>query len=432
VQDVIHSSRKLKDLTARQLEHQQGAKAEFANLSDIHEDGSVHGTEDLVAPLPRDRHAHLTESPYENMLFDSSMTHLRQPGDMSFYNILCVLLKNRRVAIILEDAHFCDELSWTELNLILNGRELELSVLLTMRSNTIKAAQATGSGSLAAHSFAATNYGSFSQPDGGGVGHTVSSPALAGGGRVGGEMSVRTNGHRNSVLVNAISTSVSVSRSISVDSAVMASPKVGASMPSPAALRSVSGELVEGGASRFGLKAQCSPALLSILGHERATVIEMTGLAEAEVREVLLHTLKVVHVSQNLVRLVFDVSSGNAYWCKAIANFIKERGVKELEDAIQKGDSPHQALKVLILMRMEKLDVDHQMVLKNAAIIGDEFSVSMLLHVLPARIQAVLHESLDLLAEHGFIFCMEEHPEVIFSFQNELIRETLYELMPPR
>jgi len=56
----------------------------------------------------------------------------------------------------------------------------------------------------------------------------------------------------------------------------------------------------------------------------------------------------------------------------------------------------------------------------------------MLLHVLPARIQSSLPESLDLLAENGFIFCVEELPEPIFAFQNELIRETLYELMPPR
>ena len=149
-------------------------------------------------------------------------------------------------------------------------------------------------------------------------------------------------------------------------------------------------------------------------------------------REVLLHTLKVAHISQSMVKLVYDVSSGNAYWCKAIANFIKERGVKELEDAIQKGDSPHQALKVLILMRMEKLEVDQQLVLKNAAIIGDEFSERMLQHVLPQRIQPILLDSLDLLAEHGFIFCVEEFPETVFAFQNELIRETLYELMPPR
>jgi predicted ATPase len=184
--------------------------------------------------------------------------------------------------------------------------------------------------------------------------------------------------------------------------------------------------------SRFGLKAQSAPAFLSLLLHERTTVIEMTGLNEVEVREVLLHTLKVDHISQNLVDLVFDVSSGNAYWCKAIANFIKERGVSELEEAIQKGDSPHNALKVLILLRMEKLDIDQQIVLKNAAIIGDEFSEKMLLNILPARIQQVLPESLDVLAEHGFIFCVQEHPESIFGFQNDLIRGTLYELMPPR
>jgi class 3 adenylate cyclase len=434
VTDAMNSSKKIRAL----VDGATGSKP-FASLQDITEDVPQ---EDVIMPLPSDKHAAAQEarvaSPFENLLIDSSMTHFRPLGDMAFYNVLNVLLKNRRVAIIIEDAHFCDELSWTELALILNGRELEVSVLLTMRSNTIKAAQGPNTASNT-HSFAIPSnphsYGSFSQaPDSpysnGTVVTGMNSQVMNGGNS--------RPGHRNSVLVNAISNSVSVSRSISISqdggAPVTGSPKTGLVPISPhptGTLRTSSNDANEG-ASRYGLKNQSSAALLAILGHERATVIEMTGLAEGEVREVLLHTLEVSHVSQNLVKLVFDVSSGNAYWCKAIANFIKERGVGELEDAIQKGDSPHQALKVLILMRMEKLDVDHQLVLKNAAIIGDEFSERMLQHVLPARIQAAIPESLDLLAEHGFIFCVEEFPETIFAFQNELIRETLYELMPPK
>ena len=427
---------------------------------------------------------------FENMLYDSSMTHLRLPGDMSFYNILNVLLKNRRVAIIIEDAHFCDELSWAELCLILNGKELDVSVLLTMRSNNIKAS-AAAHGSFAS---APSVPGSFSvQQSNADLSHnsfsianqnnntnntnnsnnSASNPGINAGNSTESinnnntsntnnnsnnnsntpnnnirdradrerlerekererDNSTATTRHRNSVLVNAISSSISVSRNVSID--------VTAGTPRPYGLNQTSSPHLnnrspthegEVQASRYGLKS-ASPALVSILSHERSTVIEMTGLGEPEVREVLLHTLKVDHVSQDLVRIVFDVSSGNAYWCKAIANFIKERGVKELEDAIQKGDSPHNALKVLILLRMEKLDVDQQLVLKDAAIIGDEFSERMLKHVLPARIQASLDESVDLLAEHGFIFCVEEYPEAIYAFQNELIRETLYELMPPR
>lgn len=167
------------------------------------------------------------------------------------------------------------------------------------------------------------------------------------------------------------------------------------------------------------------------MNHENTTMIEMTGLNEPEVRELLLHALNVDNISNDLVKLVAEVSSGNAFWCKEIANFIKERGVKELEKTTQQ-ESPASALKVLILMRMEKLDVDQQVVLKHASIIGDEFSDRMLATLLPPRLQPDVNELLDSLAEEGFIFCLVEGDESIFGFQNQLIRDTLYELMPPR
>ena len=414
--------------------------------------------EDLISSLPNDKHCEITSSPFENMLYDSSMTHLRPVSDLAFYNILAVLLKNRRVAIIIEDAHFCDELSWTELNLMLNGKQLELSVLITMRSNSImKNVQINSSSNTSMNSFSSPVLGSFAENN---AVTTSSSNVVAA------NNSNTTNsrpGHRkNSLLSSAISNSISVSRSISIDSVNVSnvnSPKGGTggssganspmSSPHPfngTTLRASSSEAVGSssqintgteGANRYGLNTETSASLLSILAHERATVVEMTGLTQSEVKEVLLHTLKVDHISQNLIKLVYDVSSGNAYWCKAIANFIKERGIKELEETIHKNDStttttPYHALKILILMRMEKLDIDNQMILKIASIIGDEFSESMLKKVLPSRIQEHLIENLDILSENGFIYCVEEFPENIFAFQNELIRETLYELMPPK
>lgn len=101
-------------------------------------------------------------------------------------------------------------------------------------------------------------------------------------------------------------------------------------------------------------------------------MVEMSNLSELEVQEILLHTLQVDSVSNSLVKLVLDVSSGNAFWCKAIAHFIKERGAEELERQASHDSSGNnvQTLKQLILLRMEKLTVDHQIILKHAAIIG--------------------------------------------------------------
>jgi hypothetical protein len=56
----------------------------------------------------------------------------------------------------------------------------------------------------------------------------------------------------------------------------------------------------------------------------------------------------------------------------------------------------------------------------------------MLAAVLPARLKVGLSLSLQQLAEEGMIVCIEEHPVAVYFFENNLIKETLYDLMPPR
>jgi class 3 adenylate cyclase len=307
-----------------------------------------------------------------NMLENYEASMCRPVGDMTFYKILSVLLRNQRSAIIIEDAHFCDELSWNELHLLLIGNELNLVVLLTMRSNT------------AAKPNPAIDNNASMMPMSEGIDKSF-------------------NGRRGSVLSRAAEAGI-------------ANPVLGGDTD---------------GTTRFGFKSQTSAAYLSILGHENSTVVEMNSLTESEVKEILLHTLKVETISVDLVKLVLDVSSGNAFWCKAIANFINERGVKELEKATE-GETRQNSLKQLIVLRMEKLSMDVQLVLKHASILGDEFSENMLEAVIPEKLKPGLAETLDSLVEHGFILCIEEFPQMIFGFQNQLIRSTVYELTPPR
>eukprot|EP00981_Chlorochromonas_danica_P015276 scaffold11522_cov239-Ochromonas_danica.AAC.3 len=269
-----------------------------------------------------------------------SNTFTRPEGDLTFYKILTVLLKGEKVAIIIEDAHYCDELSWNELHLLLIGTDLNAVVLLTMRSSA-----------------------------------TVKPP-------IGDSPKVDHRGGRKSVLISQ-------------------------------------NEVLE-------LEHNSNNT-----GHENSTVVEMNSLNEPEVKDILLHTLQVQDISNDLVKLVLDVSSGNAFWCKSIAFFIKERGAEAFEKAAEH-ESRVNSLKQLILLRMEKLDVDHQLILKYASIIGDEFSEKMLKKVLPERLWPKLNETMEMLAEHGFVLCIAESPQLVFGFQNDLIRQTIYELTPPK
>lgn len=320
------------------------------------------------------------------ILEGDSASGLHRPiGDLSFYKLITVLLKTTRTsAIVIEDAHFCDELSWNELHLLLTGGDVNLVVVITMRSNT---------------TVKATN----------------------------GEPNVTGNGSANTTPLHG--TSTGTTRRQSVYSSTQGDYN-GLTTPTTSNSNNGEGDV----ASKYGLKNNTSAAYLSILGHENSIVVEMTSLTLDEVKEILTQTLKVEEVSNNLVKLVQEVSSGNAYWCKAIANFIKERGIKEFEKTTAlEGDSSRQnSLKQLILLRMEKLTVDAQLILKHASIIGDQFSQKMLQTIIHERLRSGLPHSLELLVEHGFITCIEEYPEIVFEFENQFIRQTVFELTPPR
>lgn len=82
---------------------------------------------------------------------------------------------------------------------------------------------------------------------------------------------------------------------------------------------------------------------------------------------------------------------------------------------------------------MEKLSVDQQLMLKYAAIIGDEFSDKMLQSLLPEKLKGSVKETMECLVEHGFIISIQETSHAaIYGFDNILIQQTVAELTPPR
>lgn len=100
-------------------------------------------------------------------------------------------------------------------------------------------------------------------------------------------------------------------------------------------------------------------------------------------------------VSPKLVSLVKEISSGNAFWCRTIANFILENGDEEFVDAVTMKASISNSLQFLVVCLFEKLTPEQQMVAKYASIIGHEFNDTVLKAVLPAKLLSVLREVLE-------------------------------------
>jgi len=64
-------------------------------------------------------------------------TSSRKHDDYTFYNVVAYLLRNTPTVVIIENAHYVDELSWKELYLMQAGDQLDMHILLTMEVSRI-------------------------------------------------------------------------------------------------------------------------------------------------------------------------------------------------------------------------------------------------------------------------------------------------------
>ena len=173
---------------------------------------------------------------------------------------------------------------------------------------------------------------------------------------------------------------------------------------------------------------QCS-SYRNILSSEATTIIEMKELNSNEVSQVL--TAVVGEVPKQVIHNVHRITGGNAFWVKSIAKFIKEYGDQDFMQQSQSGQAAD-ALKNLIILRMEKLSTEDQLVVKHASVLGQEFTVRTLASVLPDTIVPRLSQALQALHDLGLIYCIEEAPLAVYGFHNMLTRDTIYNILPPR
>ncbi|RYH31453.1 adenylate/guanylate cyclase domain-containing protein [archaeon] len=315
----------------------------------------------------------------------------RDKSDFSFYKVISSILRSYPTALVIENAHCCDELSWNELLLLMARGDFDMSILLMMKTN-------------ASHRLRSTSY-------------SMGSP---------GHSHLRSSSNASSTSNPSINGDKSMSFLLDMDNDVLVT---------------------------VGLDQIAFPSFNAIAKHPNTSIIEMKALNEEEVRSLLVHTLNTENVSSNLVSFVYTVSSGNPYWCKTIVQFVQEHGLDQLEDTLQASKHNHysnqHSLKVLVLLRVEALSAWHQKVLKYASVLGLEFEVDILEAIIPASslsnntkeggshqsfksTRKMLVAALEALEKNGFLMCINEVPDAIYGFQNDLIQRVIYELIPPR
>jgi class 3 adenylate cyclase len=173
---------------------------------------------------------------------------------------------------------------------------------------------------------------------------------------------------------------------------------------------------------------------------------------------ILSSRLPFQQISESFVELVCEVSLRNPYWTIAIAEFVREVGVNNFckgidattaSVGISSSSSPPRPrpepassstnkstqliyLRHLVTCMMDLLTVTEQIILKYSSVIGLKFSLHILSEILPNNDSKTrLKGAIKTLVERRFIMHYPSE-DSIYTFQNYNIREVIYSLIPPR
>lgn len=173
-----------------------------------------------------------------------------------------------------------------------------------------------------------------------------------------------------------------------------------------------------------------------------------------------------ITVTDELLEILSNATDRNPFWCKCFAEFTREYGIDCLRRAAYEVVTPghssegnssvthsppfgsrvsHSAhsyspqqpaasecLINILANMMDKLTVSEQMVLKMSSVIGNKFSIPLLKCLLPEDSLPKLKSALHSLIKWRFIEIIPPTSEKLFSFQNETIRDSVYRIIPPR
>lgn len=189
-------------------------------------------------------------------------------------------------------------------------------------------------------------------------------------------------------------------------------------------------ELKEYSVSRKGVSHVPCSALVEYFQSPNSVVVQMKEMDEIEVNQILTQALKTSKIPTEAVKSVLELSSGIPFWCKSIANYIRDYGSKTFLENVS-GNQTKDSLLFLIICRVEKLRTEQQTIIKYASIIGLEFRLNVLSHILPPKLREYLLANIYILEDHRFILKVGSDIEGdTYKFHNKLVQKTVYNLTP--
>jgi predicted ATPase len=157
--------------------------------------------------------------------------------------------------------------------------------------------------------------------------------------------------------------------------------------------------------------------------------LKLAGLSENDVAQMLTHLSK-REAPEGLVSQIFEESQGNPFFVEEVYRHLVEEGKVfdaagqlRTEITIDETDVP-ESVRLIIGRRLERLDENEMRVLTAAAVIGRSFSFQLLSSISRVDLDE-LFAVIEKAQQMGIIIPSAEGPERPFTFNHELVRQTL-------
>jgi class 3 adenylate cyclase len=161
--------------------------------------------------------------------------------------------------------------------------------------------------------------------------------------------------------------------------------------------------------------------------------IYLDPLEASSSRELMCALLGCKQVSEGLAQLIHDRTGGNPFYVEEICFSLQEESKIKIDgetavlNASAKSLRLPETIQALLLSRLDRLDRNTKEVLQAAAVIGREFTRTILQRV--TRNDANLGSCLSSLKGVGLIQQMHVLPEATYKFRHALTQEVAYESM---
>lgn len=171
-------------------------------------------------------------------------------------------------------------------------------------------------------------------------------------------------------------------------------------------------------------RADLSPFLAGAARVEETDHIELGGLTEAEVADLLANTLESPLIADQ-VRVLYERSDGNPFFVRQLARLLEG---EEADPALTIGELPA-GIRHVLRRRLDLLPASAREILEAGAVLGRDFDlrqVAALLGLAPHD----LVDPIDTAVEHGIV--ERAGPAATRQrFVHALVREVLYDRLPP-